>query len=91
MRGRVVIWPRHLSLACPLHSPPHTLDAEAIVMNTFVNRFSTNSAEAEIRRAKEIIGDDEDGSEVMWGSQAGFGSLARGLPKFAVPDVPDVR
>ena len=60
-------------------------------MNTFVTRFSTNSAEAEIQRAKEIIGDDEDGSEVMWGSQAGFGSLARGLPKFAVPDVPDVR
>ena len=60
-------------------------------MNRFADRFSTTSAVAEIRRAKDILGEDDDGSEVMWGSQAGFGALARGVPRFAVPDVTDVR
>ena len=61
------------------------------IMNKFVDRFSTSNAMAEIRRAKEILEEEDDGSEVMWGSQAGFGALARGVPRFAVPDVPDVR
>ncbi len=60
-------------------------------MNSFAERFSTTSAAAEIRKAKETFGDDEDGSEAMWGSEAGFGNLARGIPQFNVPDVPDVR
>lgn len=59
-------------------------------MNTFVNRFSSTSA------AKELKNDDyapEDGqfSDAMWGSEAGFGSLAKGVPNFTVPAVPDVR
>ncbi|PSR83067.1 hypothetical protein PHLCEN_2v5871 [Hermanssonia centrifuga] len=58
-------------------------------MNSFAERFSTTSAAAEIRKAKETFGDDEDGSEAMWGSEAGFGNLARGIPQFNVPDVPD--
>ena len=89
-RERVVIWPRHLS---PLHShlffTTYTLPSNPLDMNTFANRFSTTSAEAEIQRARDIF-EDEDGSETMWGSQAGFGALARGVPKFAVPSVPDV-
>ena len=70
-----------------LSATPHPQPAN---MNTFVDRFSTTSAAAEIRRAKELFGEEDDCPEVMWGSQAGFGSLARGLPKFNVPDVPDV-
>ena len=58
-------------------------------MNTFVNRFSSTNA------AKELKKDDyalEDGqfSDAMWGSEAGFGSLAKGVPNFTVPAVPDV-
>jgi 20S proteasome subunit beta 5 len=58
-------------------------------MNSFVNRFASTSA------ANELPNDDftaEDGqiSDAMWGSQAGFGSLAQGVPDFTVPAVPDV-
>lgn len=59
-------------------------------MNSFVERFATNSATADIRKAKEMYGEDEDGSSVMWGSEAGFGTLARGVPNFTVPGVTDV-
>lgn len=60
-------------------------------MNSFVTRFSTSGPAAELRKAREAAGEDEDGSDVMWGSQAGFGSLANGAPTFTVPAVPDVR
>ena len=60
-------------------------------MNQFAERFAKNSAEKEIQKAKELFGEEDDGSDIMWGSQAGYGSLARGVPKCMVPDVPDVR
>ncbi|GBE82129.1 proteasome component pts1 [Sparassis latifolia] len=58
-------------------------------MNTFANRFSSTGAVAELRRAKEILGEDEDVSESMWGSAAGFGNVANGVPTFSIPAVPD--
>lgn len=60
-------------------------------MNSFVNRFSSTGPAAELRKAKEVFGDDEELSDVMWGSQAGFGTLAKGVPTFSVPAVADVR
>lgn len=60
-------------------------------MASFLEQFMPNSAAAEIRKAKELYGDDLDGSGVMWGSEAGFGTLARGVPNFTVPAVADVR
>jgi 20S proteasome subunit beta 5 len=56
------------------------------IMNTFVNRFASTSA------ANELRDGDDDGafSDAMWGSEAGFGSLAKGVPTFTVPAVPDV-
>lgn len=60
-------------------------------MNTFVDKFSTTSADSEIRRAKAAAIEDGDFSDAMWGSEAGFGSLAQGIPMFQVPSVPDVR
>ncbi|EIN07174.1 N-terminal nucleophile aminohydrolase [Punctularia strigosozonata HHB-11173 SS5] len=58
-------------------------------MNTFVTRFSTSGAASELRRVKDTSAEDEDCSDVMWGSEAGFGNLARGVPNFSVPNVPD--
>ena len=57
-------------------------------MNTFANRFSTTGAIAELRRAQKDVADDEF-SDTMWGSEAGFGSLAKGVPTFTVPNLPD--
>lgn len=57
-------------------------------MNTFANRFSTTNAEKELR--SDFAGEDGDFSDAMWGSEAGFGSLAKGVPNFSVPAVPDV-
>ena len=60
-------------------------------MNSLVQRFDTNSALSEIKRAKAIIEEDGDGvSDLMWGSYGGFGNLATGVPKFNIPAVPDV-
>lgn len=59
-------------------------------MNTFVNRYSTTGALAEIRNAKAVVDEDDDGSDYMWGSSAGFGSLANGVPSFSIPELPDV-
>ena len=58
-------------------------------MNSLIERYSKNSAAAEIRKAKEVF-EEEDGMDAMWGSQAGFATVA-GLPKFTIPAVPDVR
>lgn len=60
-----------------------------ITMNTFVNRFSSTSAANELHNG-ESIADDGEFSDAMWGSEAGFGSLAKGVPNFTVPAVPDV-
>lgn len=59
-------------------------------MNTLAERFVTNSTDAEIRKVRELLGDDEE-FNAMWGSEAGFGSLASGIPKFNIPSVPNVR
>lgn len=58
-------------------------------MNTFVNRFSSTSAAKELHDGDFISGDGAS-SDPMWGSEAGFGSLAKGVPTFCVPAVPDV-
>lgn len=60
-------------------------------MNTFVNQFSTRSAVSQLKRAKKLISADEDEySDAIWGSQAGFGNMVKGVPNFTVPSVPDV-
>ena len=60
-------------------------------MNSLVQRFDTNSAFSEIKRAQTIIEEDGDNvSDLMWGSYGGFGNLATGIPKFNIPAVPDV-
>ncbi|KAJ7343272.1 20S proteasome subunit [Mycena albidolilacea] len=59
------------------------------MLHQFADRFSTTGAQSEIRRAQALAADDEDFSDSAWGSEAGFGSLAKGVPSFAVPDVPD--
>ncbi|OBZ69155.1 Proteasome subunit beta type-5 [Grifola frondosa] len=58
-------------------------------MNSFLTRFSTTCPEADLQRAKEVLGDEEDISEIMWGSGAGFGNLASGVPRFSLPSVSD--
>ena len=58
-------------------------------MNSFVDRFSTSSVSADIKRAKELL-EDEEGRDAMWGSQAGFATIGSSLPSFEVPMVSDV-
>ena len=58
-------------------------------MNALVSKFSTTDADSEIRTAMDIA--ENDGlTDAMWGSQAGFGHLAKGHA-FNIPPVPDVR
>ena len=59
-------------------------------MNSLTERFATTGYAAELKRAKDVLGEEEDGMDAMWGSQAGFATVA-GLPKFTIPAVPDVR
>ena len=60
-------------------------------MNSLVQRFDKKSALKEIERAKAIVEEDGDTvSDLMWGSNGGFGNLASGIPKFNIPAVPDV-
>ncbi|KAH9930722.1 nucleophile aminohydrolase [Fomitopsis serialis] len=58
-------------------------------MNSFADRFSTTGTAAGLRRMKEYVADEEDVSDSMWGSEAGFGGMANGAPSFMVPSVPD--
>jgi len=58
-------------------------------MNSFVNRFASTSAANEFHN-NDSIAEDGEFSDAMWGSEAGFGSLAKGVPNFTVPAVPDV-
>ena len=61
-------------------------------MNSFADRFSTTSAASQIKSARALPADDDDQFDgAMWGSTAGFGTLAKGVPTFSVPAVPDVR
>lgn len=59
-------------------------------MNTFAERFSTTSATSQLRKAQALAAEEDDVSDAMWGSEAGFGSLAKGVPTFAIPAVADV-
>lgn len=58
-------------------------------MDAFASRFSA-SAFNELPKAKAFNAEDDDFSDAAWGSEAGFGSLAKGVPNFSVPAVPDV-
>lgn len=52
-------------------------------MNSFANRFSTNTT--------QLPNPEEDNfSDATWGSEAGFGNIAMGVPTFSIPDVADV-
>jgi len=59
-------------------------------MNTFAERFTTTGPSAELRNLQKLS-DEEDESNAMWGSQAGFGSLSKGVPAFSIPAVAEVR
>jgi len=52
-------------------------------MNSFANRFSSNTTQ---------LRNPEEGnfSDATWGSEAGFGNIAMGVPTFSIPDVADV-
>ena len=60
-------------------------------MNSLAQRFSNNGPLAQIGKATSLVSEDDDFSDATWGSEAGFGSLAKGIPTFTVPNVPDVR
>ena len=59
-------------------------------MNSFVERYSTTSAVGQLRRAQRLAEEEDEFTDAAWGSEAGFGSLVKGTPSFAVPNVPDV-
>lgn len=59
-------------------------------MNSFVEQYSTTNLVSQLRRAQRLAEEEDEISDAAWGSQAGFGNLAKGLPTFTVPDVPDV-
>jgi 20S proteasome subunit beta 5 len=59
-------------------------------MNTFADRFSSTSATSHLKKGWTLAADDEEFSDAVWGSEAGFGSLAKGVPSFTVPAVSDV-
>ncbi|KZT09630.1 proteasome component pts1 [Laetiporus sulphureus 93-53] len=58
-------------------------------MNSFASRFSTIGPAVDLKRLKQATGNDEDVSDSMWGSEGGFVNLAKGVPTFSVPSVPD--
>lgn len=59
-------------------------------MNSLIQRFAGSSSGIELqKRNATVVDDDGELSDVMWGSMAGFGSLAKGVPTFTVPSVPD--
>jgi 20S proteasome subunit beta 5 len=60
-------------------------------MNSLAQRFSNNGPLAQIGKATSLVSEDDEFSDAAWGSEAGFGSVAKGIPTFTVPNVPDVR
>lgn len=61
-------------------------------MNVFASRYSTTSPLSQLNKAKALVAaEEEDFSDATWGSEAGFGNVAKGVPTFSVPAVPDVR
>ena len=67
-------------------------DHLTLIMNKFVEKYSTTNPISQLRRAQRLASDDdgEEFSDAAWGSEAGFGNLTKGLPTFTVPHVPDV-
>lgn len=60
-------------------------------MNTLIQRYATSGAVSHLqKRNASIVGDDEDCSDAMWGSLAGYASLTKGVPSFVIPSIPDV-
>lgn len=57
-------------------------------MNSILQRFSGSNAGSLL--SKSAFEEDSDCSDAMWGSEAGFGSLAKGVPGFVIPSVPNV-
>ncbi|KAH7923588.1 N-terminal nucleophile aminohydrolase [Leucogyrophana mollusca] len=60
-------------------------------MNAIIQRFSTSAASHERPVGRLALAEDDDDtiSGAMWGSEAGFGSLAKGVPSFVIPSVAD--
>ncbi|KAJ3541356.1 hypothetical protein NMY22_g3919 [Coprinellus aureogranulatus] len=61
-------------------------------MNSLVQRFSTTATSpvAALSKAAKVVDDDDDDfTDAAWGSEAGFGNIAKGVPSFAVPAVAD--
>ena len=58
-------------------------------MDAFIKRFSRNTP-GDLYAVNGGVADDEYFSDELWGSQAGYGSLAKGVPNFVIPAVPDV-
>lgn len=60
-------------------------------MNSLIQRYAGSGAVSHIqKRNASIVDDDDDCSDAMWGSVAGYGGLAKGVPSFVIPSVPDV-
>ena len=60
-------------------------------MNSLIQRYAGSSVASHIQKQNAfIVDDDDDCSDAMWGSVAGYGSLAKGVPTFVIPSVPDV-
>ena len=59
-------------------------------ISSFVDRFSVTSPASQLRKARNLLSEDDDFSDARWGSEAGFGSIAKGVPTFTLPDVADV-
>lgn len=57
-------------------------------MNSLIQRYAGSGHMR--KRNVSIIDDEDDCSDAMWGSVAGYGSLAKGVPSFVIPSVPDV-
>ncbi|KAH7916283.1 N-terminal nucleophile aminohydrolase [Hygrophoropsis aurantiaca] len=62
-------------------------------MNSFVQRFVSSSARQALPLGRLSLAEDDVDenliSEIMWGSDAGFGNIAKGFPSFTIPSVPD--
>lgn len=60
-------------------------------MNSLIQRFADSGAAYNLqKRSASIVDGDDDCSDAMWGSLAGYGSLPKGVPSFLVPQLPDV-
>ena len=57
-------------------------------MNAIRSRFTASRA---LGQVSHLDDDEHECSDYAWGSQAGFGSLVKGVPEFAMPQVADVR